>query len=561
MGRSDADAEVVRRNNAAARLRPKAIIFAGLPKQTSDAFRPYFPESRVHHVSNLDDLRRTGLVNRDAKPEALRWGKNRFGLGLLEALRSRREIVFSEDSSPDLEIPSDSGHLVICEEGDELAQVIAANYAFSIGAGFRLIPELAQEDADGILERFYSVYENKEQSATSTLEQLRAELRRSSGELDLGGYRCVTFVTREVPWGSAYPEVPSTHLISYPDLGISILNGLLSEERGAPGIRVAVLIDSGEVDAQEIRMAIASLRSRAVFISGITGRRATVHSVSRMVELFPYDLLIISTHCGDAPGWRWTYQFIDSEGLSRRLVVDLTIGVSIVPGDEKLDVTQYMRFVSLDGVDWNDPDKRAKLYFGTAMRDFIELKRGKELEPVKKEPVARVPGSAALKMADGNYLAIPLSLADHGSPIVLNNACASWHRLAKTFVFGNARAYIGTLFSVSDAEAQDVASRLLDRHFGKPLAIALWHAQNEVYERSVRRPYVLVGTHAQRLRTTATDAPMLILGRLRIALQHWTKRQKEIDPNDESKMRTINDYVRFLRNEIEGLHKRWISGR
>jgi hypothetical protein len=212
---------------------------------------------------------------------------------------------------------------------------------------------------------------------------------------------------------------------------------------------------------------------------------------------------MISTHCGDAPGWRWTYQFTDRDGKDRTLVIDLAIDVTVVPGDEKLHVTQFTKFVSIDGVDWNDPDRNSKVIVGNAILDYLERTKNQEgLQPTKKEEIERVPGSAALRMYDGNFIVLPRPLADNGTPIVLNNACVSWHRLSGTFIFANARAYIGTLFSVTDVEAQEVAKRLLDRHFGKPLAVALWQTQREVYKDSMRSPYVLVGPHFQRLRTS-----------------------------------------------------------
>ena len=30
-------------------------------------------------------------------------------------------------------------------------------------------------------------------------------------------------------------------------------------------------------------------------------------------------LLLFATHCGDAPGYRWTYEYQDSEGIDRSL--------------------------------------------------------------------------------------------------------------------------------------------------------------------------------------------------------------------------------------------------
>ena len=46
-------------------------------------------------------------------------------------------------------------------------------------------------------------------------------------------------------------------------------------------------------------------------------------------------------------------------------------------------------------------------------------------------------------MFDSDFLALPRPLADRGTPILINNACGSWHRLAETFTFCNAKAYIG----------------------------------------------------------------------------------------------------------------------
>lgn len=216
---------------------------------------------------------------------------------------------------------------------------------------------------------------------------------------------------------------------------------------------------------------------------------------------------MISTHCGDASGWRWTYQFTDSEGLERTLVTDVAVGVEVIPGQDNVHVTKFERFVSLDGVDWNDPEKEGKLYVGKAMLDYVKhAEDGHPLEPTTKVPISRVAWSMALRMADHNYIAMPKPPASEGSPIVINNACASWHRLAANFVFGNARVYIGTLFSVLDPEAQAIVERLFGKYFGKPLSVALWRAHNDLFGDSVRRPYVMVGCHFQTLRTTRSNS-------------------------------------------------------
>src|SRR6185312_7296821 len=122
--------------------------------------------------------------------------------------------------------------------------------------------------------------------------------------------------------------------------------------------------------------------------------------------------LIFATHCGDASGYRWTYQCTDSEGLERELVVDIAIGVGATNDPDMLNVMEFMRFHSLDGVDWSDPVAKANLYVGCAIRDFVKRKGLKDLEPVRKDTIGRVRMSAAMAMHDHNYIAIPRALAD-----------------------------------------------------------------------------------------------------------------------------------------------------
>jgi hypothetical protein len=67
---------------------------------------------------------------------------------------------------------------------------------------------------------------------------------------------------------------------------------------------------------------------RRVFIRIYQDRAANVRHVSEMIDHFPYDLLLIATHCGDSSGYRWTYEFKDSAGLDRTFVVDIAIGLA-----------------------------------------------------------------------------------------------------------------------------------------------------------------------------------------------------------------------------------------
>ena len=302
----------------------------------------------------------------------------------------------------------------------------------------------------------------------------------------------ITFITGGLPLGFSVPEVPCTHLFKYPDLGIAIINGMAAEQPDKPGNGFVVLVDPETTEAHEIAAAERLLPPRGAFVRKYFGAGANVRDVTKMMELLPYDLLIIATHCGDVDGYRWTYEFRDLEGIDRILVVDIAIGVGQTDEANMRSVTQFIRFVSLDGVNWHDPEKDNKLYVGKAIHDYLEKTRSETnpLEPVKKGTIPRVVGSSALKLHDHNLIVLPLALADEGTPVIINNACASWHRLASNFQIGGARAYIGTLFPVTTSEAGEVIIKLLNKHVGKPLPAALWSAQREVYGTGIRRPYL-----------------------------------------------------------------------
>ena len=108
----------------------------------------------------------------------------------------------------------------------------------------------------------------------------------------------LTFVTRSIPWGIAFPEVPTTHLFRYPDLGIALINGFVHEQAGSPGIRTALVIDPGGGESNEMAALRTRLTEGGVLTKVLRGARASVYQVDNSIMSFPYDLLTLATHCG-----------------------------------------------------------------------------------------------------------------------------------------------------------------------------------------------------------------------------------------------------------------------
>lgn len=551
LDRPDAASEVVRRNNAGARAGAKAFLLAGLSDRAVSAFRDRFPSYRFSVVSSDSDLEKLPSRNADSTAAVVAWARDRIGVGLLKALRARSTIVFSDEPSPIEVVPSDSGHFVVCEEGEELSEVVAANYAFALGAGLGLIPPVPKQISKTLLQDLYDLHDRDTgSSATERLQEIKSQLLSLCGDVPIPREGSITFICRELPFGFAFPEVPSTHLFSYPDLGIAVVNGLSAEQAGTRGVNVAILIDPETTAAPEINAAAQALAQRDTFVRVYRGRGANVASVENAIEHFPYDFAFFATHCGDASGHRWTYEFQDSEDHQRRLVVDIALGVGRTDDPEMLKVQQFIRFHSLDGVDWNDPDKEAKVYVGKAILDWSTQFRADKLEPTKKELVDRVSGSAVLRMHDNNYVVLPQYLAGKGSPIIMTNACASWHELAIRLMFENARAYIGTLFPVVTSEAHAVAISFLDTYYGKPLPEALWLAQNSVYQGGIRRPYVVSGVYPQTLRVTPEAKLERIARVLSDEQREWERLTAQYETEDNPyRTKKAKETVEYYRGE------------
>lgn len=83
-----------------------------------------------------------------------------------------------------------------------------------------------------------------------------------------------------------------------------MINGFAAEQSDRPGIGFVALVDPETADAHEIAAAERLLPPRGAFIRTYYGPGANVSDVTSMMELLPYDLMIIATHCGDVGGFR-----------------------------------------------------------------------------------------------------------------------------------------------------------------------------------------------------------------------------------------------------------------
>ena len=134
-----------------------------------------------------------------------------------------------------------------------MALVIARNLATACGADVFLLPEVTRErekDIDDRLRRWANESGmSKDEARNEVLSFLTAQL----GPLPATKPESVTFITLGIPYGMYPFRCPTTHLVSFPLLGVSTLNGMVKSLNRARRSPAVVFIDPGSVEKSELK--------------------------------------------------------------------------------------------------------------------------------------------------------------------------------------------------------------------------------------------------------------------------------------------------------------------
>jgi hypothetical protein len=463
MARPDNDSEVIRCCNGIAKVRPSLVVLAGLEKEAENGVQSLFPKGVASSVRNVHDaISLLAGVKRHSLAGELRCLTSMVGLGLLWAKRQRK-LLLVDDTAPAPRFPEvpAADHIVVLDDHDPIVQVIAANYAYSIGADLALIPERD----DTLREQVYAEIDGRvafrgEARGHRSERSLVALQGTMEPTLRFGQRKFVTFITKGFPYGYFYRDAPSTHLFSKSQLG-ELINAGIYWARVEPCLSAAVLIDPGHFPQSETPVVARALDSEGVNVFSLLGDKATVENARLFIEAFPYDLLFICSHCGEVGGERLTIRIPDSTGVTHVVEIDQAVqfgsmNFSSQPS-ENVQVHHLLRPVSIDGTDWHETGPDVKKHYTTIWNHLLQTPQEK-WEIQRRESLKHVAHSTAIKLHQGALMLNLMNvICPSVSPIIFNNACLSFYDAARTLTFAGSRSYVGTLARVKDSKARQVA--------------------------------------------------------------------------------------------------------
>ncbi len=555
MGRSDASNEIVRRKNIGGMVKPRKIVLLGLPDDTAAKIATGLPQEVILIAADVPTAL-VGLLGQARVPKAeLRWPTTNLGVGLMLARQGRQRLVIDSGLPQDPRmIVERGGHVLIaCESGDEIGQIIASNLAHSIGASFLVFDRLPKTEMNAWLEDLY-LYRTRDQ--TMRIEDIADRTAaRLPNEVKSGAYSEVIFITHGFPWGLGIQNRPTSHLEIYPDLGRTIVTGIWAEADASRSARTALVVDPGQTPGDDMRIVAESLLRNHTLVQYPKQQGASIARVSQLIQGMPFDFIAFATHATEREGKRITYEYDDADGRRRQLVVDQAMGFGFDPRTDMYQVATHHHFHALDRVLWSDDDGKRALPVGSAITYWLEHVDERRDWIVSTEPIERVFGAMAMELHDGTWFPFFHGFPVETAPIVLNNACNSWHRLAGMFMYAGCRAYIGALVSVLGPEADAISSELLGPQLGKPLSKALWNAQRRSFPGRSLWPYVLIGLPFASVRANRVNSPAYLRECLVTAIPNL--RQQAERATHEDVKRNCTDLADFLQDELRILNERF----
>lgn len=565
--RVDVINEIIRRNNIVAALRPQVVITAGLTSEENLAIREKILKDLIVEINSQEeaDLVLKGLFPNKEFNGVLKCAPLEIPYGLVLAKELNYKLIV-ETGAPSIiteyhKKTIRSKHLIVLDDIDDVAPVIAANYCFSINAEIAVI-----EKATGdVVSSFYKGVYNRAVCNDNKLHEDYSEVDRTIQQkrilVDYNAKLLLTFITSGFPYGYVFPDTVCTHLLSYPDFGLNLFWNIFYELK-IGCTRNAMIINPGFFGDVEVPHILKSLKDSNIQVKIVENDNATLHHVHYSIESYPYDLLYICSHAGKIIGDQYKVRVLDTEGNGHHFVFNYVYELRVPPGevrdDTKIEVMSYYEPVEFDGKKWNTSnvdnynwsfsngsvDSFFKWFVETSISDWDVIDKTKAFDTNH---------CYGIQVKDGNYTFGLHLIADHEHPVIINNSCESFYKVCTLCLFAGARSYVGSLAPVENSLAERVGKRVLSKEeLGKPLPFVIWKAQKDLIDDPVRRCYVHFGCHFTRIKSIGIDTKLYLVRRIIRAIKEWSEFLN--NPSAEKgTIENVKNILSFLKREVHKL--------
>ncbi|HSW88910.1 MAG TPA: hypothetical protein VLG12_07140 [Candidatus Saccharimonadales bacterium] len=560
MQRPDYENECYRKYNTLIRLGAEKIILAGLEEKTIEIFQnsPYAKNLII--IPSITDIEITlnRYLTKPNPSDIFLCKSTDIAKGLLFAKYTNKKLQINESAEQldgnIFDTVTSIDHIVVLDDTNWIAPVIAANYAYSINARLQIFPLTSPDDVDVSFEEINMTYQhNGTQRGDLARESIDHRLTKYKSYLpnDYENIKFITFITIGIPYGYIFNDKPTTHLISYPDLSVQIVSNIIFSTK-IKYTRNALLIDTGEIVPSETEIVETELGNMNIYIKTIKDEYAKNFTFNKYLEEYPYDLFYFCGHTAYLTAKRFRVVFSDNDGNDHTIIFLLvTTGAPTYEGkgkDATIRLQQRIEPLEIDSVDWKDEEGKERINVKENIKYFYSLEPEQwNIIDTEEDIPTKTRG---LKFRDGIFQAAMHSIAGLETPIIFLNACVSLDYFNSVFVFAGARAYIGTVIEIPDLIAQKIAGQFFSNlSETKPLPLLLWEIQKDNISNTSERAYIHIGTHFTNILSPINDVKSDLIRRVKNNLSRKQKRLEKLDENNYS------DVLRETRLDIEMLEK------
>ena len=532
VSRLDAENEIIKRNNLLAYIQHEHLILAGCGEKTRELFMKHFP--RKYH-------RKVIVIEEEAAIDKSMAVLKKY---LSKSTADKQYIDLSK-----LQYLATSEQIAVIEKSGSIGEVIAENFCIANGYKILKVEKVTKKLVDEVEEllRNWNLAEDS-LIRKEAKDELFKIIRNRVGKLEEFEFKRVVFFTNGIPYGILPFRSPVAHFLLERDLGLQILRGYKRINEGNSSFALSMICDPGDIPNTESFGIKKKFKANGIDILDLSGANAQPYRFMHLIERYPFDFIMISSHAGELSGKRITSKVTSSKGIINDVVYDLYACFALQPGEDKVTVTELIIPISIDGILWTD---KKQLKDNDRARHFNFEEFRKDLNYDKKEKIIKTEDrkgrkfSNALQLYKGSWIPALHVVGDIRYPIIFNNACSSWIEMANRFLFAGASVYIGTTKDINTTIASDCGIKFIEFALKqKSMLFSLFRAQKTFVRELGYSPYLYWGHPDISLRPTYLDAQKIKKQRIQDVTSGLSKMLLEC--KDEQKKKTIRCYIKCI---------------